>query len=387
MTGRLRIAMVALDFHRQGGSEGRTGHLVDALLGAGHEVHLVGARIQGAWDPRVARHHIRVATHPKWAEILAFIRRARRLVATERFDVVHNQIRPYLPGVVTVGGGCHRLYLERVLPAEKGRLVAWAKRCSPLHQILLGLERRRYHAGGSTWAIANSRLNRDGILAYYPLPESRIRVTYNGVDAERFTPENATRYRATVRQALELSDADLALLFVGSNFSRKGLGLVLDALAEAGAPGLRFRLVVLGGRPGRRWRRRVASVGLAERVRFVQASPAPERYYAAADVFVLPTYFDPFANATLEAMAAGLPVVTTRMNGAAEILMSGTDGFVLDEPPNARGLAKLLLELADQDLRRSIGQAARRRSLQFPWRTTAAATLDSYRAMRGSGWT
>jgi UDP-glucose:(heptosyl)LPS alpha-1,3-glucosyltransferase len=385
MTERLRIAMVALDFQRQGGSEGRAGHLIDSLVAAGHEVHLVGARIQGAWDPRVARHPIRAAKHLKWVEILAFIRGAKRLVATERFDVVHNQIRPYLPGVVTVGGGCHRLYLERVLPAEKGRLAAWAKRCTPLHQILLSLERRRYHAGGSTWVIANSRLNREGILAYYPLPESRIRVAYNGVDAERFTPENAARYRAAVRQALELSDGDLALLFVGSNFSRKGLGLVLDALAEAGAPGPRLRLVVLGGRPGRRWRRRVATLGLTERVRFVESSPEPERYYAAADVFVLPTHFDPFANATLEAMAAGLPVVTTRMNGVAEILRSGTDGFILDMPPSALGLAKLLLELADADLRRSVGQAARRTALQFPWRATAAATLDSYRAMRGSG--
>ncbi|MGH7395365.1 MAG: glycosyltransferase family 4 protein, partial [Candidatus Methylomirabilales bacterium] len=107
-------------------------------------------------------------------------------------------------------------------------------------------------------------------------------------------------------------------------------------------------------------------------------------YYAAADVFVLPTRFDPFANATLEAMAAGLPVVTTRMNGVAEILTPGSDGYVLDDSPSAPALAKLLVELTDADLRRAMSQAARGTALRFPWRATAEATLETYRAMLGN---
>lgn len=384
MTERLRVAMLALDFHRQGGSEARTGHLVDALVAAGHEVHLVGARIRGSWDPRIVCHGVGVARHPRWVETLAFIAASKPLVARERFDVVHSQIRPYLPGVVTVGGGCHRFYLERVLPEEQGGMVAWAKRWTPLHRILLSLERQRYRPEGNTWVIANSQLNRDGILVYYPLPYSRMRVVYNGVDAQRFTPDNVARFRLEVRRALGLEEGDLGLLFVGSNFSRKGLGLVLDALAWCGGAAHRMRLVVLGGRTGGHWQRRVATLGLAGRVRFVGPSPDPERYYAAADVFVLPTRFDPFANATLEAMAAGLPVVTTRMNGVAEILTHGTDGYVLDEPPGVGDLAKLLLELADGDLRSAMGQAARQTALRYPWQATAMGTLETYRTMLGN---
>ena len=238
---------VAMDFHREGGSEGRTGQLVDALLMAGHDVHLVGARIRGDWNPRVTRQVVPIVRHPKWLETLTFIRGAKRLVATERFDVVHNQIRPYLPGVVTVGGGCHRFYLEEVLPRERGALPAWARRISPLHRILLGLERRRYRAEGNTWVIANSRLNRDGILAHYPLPADRIRVVYNGVDPERFTPQNTARFRADTRRILALQDQDVALLFVGGNFSRKGLWLILEAVAQAGPVGTRLSVVVVGG--------------------------------------------------------------------------------------------------------------------------------------------
>jgi UDP-glucose:(heptosyl)LPS alpha-1,3-glucosyltransferase len=355
--------------------------LVDALLTAGHEVHLVGARIRGDWDPRVIRQVVPVAPRPKWLETLTFIRGAQGVVARTPFDVIHNQIRPYLAGLVTVGGGCHRFYLEEVLPRERGPLAAWARRYTPLHQILLALEHRHYRPDANTWVIANSRMNRDGILAYYPLPDSRIRVIYNGVDSGRFAPENAARFRSGMREALELADGDLGLLFVGSNFSRKGLGLVLEALAIAGEAGRHMRLVVLGGRASRRWRRRVAELGLTGRVWFVDPVPDPERYFAAADVFVLPTYFDPFANATLEAMAAGLPVVTTRTNGVAEILTPGIDGYVLDEPPRAPGLAKLLIDLADADLRRAMGQAARETALRFPWRATAMGTLETYRAM------
>ena len=382
MTERLHIAMVALDFHRQGGSEGRTGHLVDALVEAGHEVHLLGARILGRWDPRIFSHVIPVPPRPKWLETLAFLSGAGRFVAKERWDVVHNQIRPYLPGIVTVGGGCHRFYLERVLPEEQGRLRAWAKRVSPLHRILLGLERQRYRVEGGTWVIANSRLNRDGILAFYPLPEARIRVVYNGVDSGRFAPENAGRFRAAVRRDLNLTAEDLVLLFVGSNFRRKGLPLVLESLAM-GEAGRRMRLVVVGGKESPHWTRRVTGLGFSGRVRFVGQVADPERYYAAADIFVLPTHFDPFANATLEAMAAGLPVVTTPSNGVAEIITPGLDGFVLEDSRDAGGLEKALAELTDGERRRAVGAAARATASRFSWAATAEATLETYRALLG----
>ena len=187
------------------------------------------------------------------------------------------------------------------MPRERGALPAWARRISPLHRILLGLERRRYRAEGNTWVIANSRLNRDGILAHYPLPADRIRVVYNGVDPERFTPQNTARFRADTRRILALQDQDVALLFVGGNFSRKGLWLILEAVAQAGPVGTRLSVVVVGGRRSARWDRQVHALGLDARVRFVGPVTEPERYYAAAEVFVLPTYFDPFANATLEA--------------------------------------------------------------------------------------
>ncbi len=383
MSSALRIAMVALDFHREGGSENRTGHLVDALERLGQEVHLIGARIRGQWDVTVRQHTIPAPARPRWINVLQFSRRAAQRVKSEGFDLVHNQIRPFAPGIVTVGGGCHRYYLERVLPLEKGKVAARVKLCSPLHRVLLGLERRAFRPNGCPFVIANSRLGRDGILASYPMPAERMGVAYNGVDAARFTPELRGGAGQAQRAALGIGADDLLVLFVGSGFARKGLGSLIAALGRFPRQAPRPVLVVAGsGAPGR-WRRRAADAGLGERVRFVGSVANPEAFYAAADLFALPTFFDPFANATLEAMASGLPVITSRQNGAAEIIEAGVDGLVIDRAEDVGSLGEALGSLSDPARRARMGAAARAKALGFPWQRSIDATLAVYGSLLG----
>jgi UDP-glucose:(heptosyl)LPS alpha-1,3-glucosyltransferase len=382
---RLRVAMVALDFHRQGGSEGRTGHLVDTLLEAGHSVHLVGARIGGAWDPRVSVHPVRTVAHPVWLGVLQFCRRASALVQREGFDVVHNQIRPFVPGVVTAGGGSHRFYLQEVLPQEKGRARAALSRLTPLQIVLLAMERRGFRIDRCPCILVNSELSRDGILKYYPMPPERVVVAYNGVDAKRFSPARRDQFRAQRRAALGIAPGELLVLFVGAGFSRKGLGPLLAAASRLQGRGLRLRLVVVGGGRSRAWRARAARLGLAGEVSFAGAVPDPESYYAAADMLALPTFFDPFANVTLEAMASGLPVVTSRSNGASEILRPGVDGLVIDRADDVHGLAEALASLQDPVRRAAMGERARETALKYPWEGPLEKTLAVYRMVAERG--
>jgi UDP-glucose:(heptosyl)LPS alpha-1,3-glucosyltransferase len=107
--------------------------------------------------------------------------------------------------------------------------------------------------------------------------------------------------------------------------------------------------------------------------------PDPETYYRAADVFALPTHYDPFANATLEAMASGLPVITTRLNGVAEIIRPGVDGLLVDRPDEVEELAKALLVLTDRTTREVMGRAARATALRYPWDGPVGASLAAYR--------
>jgi glycosyltransferase involved in cell wall biosynthesis len=152
--------------------------------------------------------------------------------------------------------------------------------------------------------------------------------------------------------------------------------------SSLGAGRLRLRAVVVGGRANPCETRRVATVDLVGQVRFVGYIPSPERYYVAIDVFALPTHFDPFANATLEAMATRLPVVTTRQNGVAEIIALVTNGIVLSDLPTAAGLVAVLTEYEDGYRRRSVSRAARETALAFPWGATVAGKLELYRFMR-----
>jgi len=387
----LKIAMVALDFNREGGSERRTAQLVDRLVAQGHEVHLIGARIRGEWDSRILRHPIPTPRHPHWLEVVQFCRGARDAVARGRFDIAHNQIRPFAPGVLTVGGGCHRYYLEEVLPAERGPLRARVKRLAPLHFVLLALERRGYDPAWCPLVLTNSRLAREGILKYYPYPAGRIVVAHNGVDPERFRPAEDPPSREAVRRRLGVGPGELLLLFVGSGFARKGLGRLLQAVALAGGRGRRLHLVVVGSGSPEPWQRQAERLGVAGALRFLGAVRDPETYYRAADIFALPTHYDPFANATLEAMASGLPVITTRLNGVAEIIRPGVDGLLVERPEAVEELAEALVALGDRAAREAMGRAARATALRYPWEGPVEASLAAYRrvmaesAGRGEG--
>ncbi|MFB3817042.1 MAG: glycosyltransferase family 4 protein [Candidatus Methylomirabilales bacterium] len=376
---RLKIAIVALDFNREGGSEGRTGHLVDRLIADGHEVHLLGARIHDAWHPAVVRRQIPTPANPHWLEVLLFSRRAGALVRREAFDIVHSQIRPFVPGIVTVGGGCHRYYLREVFPAEKsgiGRLKAWF----PLHLVILWLERRNFRPARCPYIIANSGLGRDGILRHYPFPPERIIVAHNGVDPARFSPAQRQRWRAQRRRELGAAPNQMLALFVGTGFHRKGLAPLLEALRRL--PRGTVRLAVVGGGASEDWKRRAADLGLADLVTFTGRVRDAETYYAAADLFVLPTRFDPFANATLEAMASGLPVITSRQNGAAEILTAGQEGVLVEDPADAGALAGAIALLRDPARRAAMGARARETAMKYTWDGPLHKTLEVYAKVR-----
>jgi UDP-glucose:(heptosyl)LPS alpha-1,3-glucosyltransferase len=245
--------------------------------------------------------------------------------------------------------------------------------------VLLALERKRYRPEVCPYIIANSCLGRDGILRYYPMPPERIVVAYNGVDATRFSPDLRGHCRDERRRALEIGAEDLLVLFMGSGFARKGLGPLLAAMAQLCDRSPSARLAVVGGGPAQHWRRQAVRLGLGDRLRFVGCVGDPESYYAAADVFALPTFFDPFANATLEAMASGLPVITSRRNGVSEILRPGEDGLVVDRPDDVAGLAEALTSLLDPARRKAMGEQARQTALRFSWERPLEQTLAVYR--------
>ncbi len=214
---------------------------------------------------------------------------ARRALAAASFDVVMGFGRTTGHDVFRAGGGSHADALRRMYPVRR-----WV---SPKAWVETALDRAAVR--GARICIANSRLGAEGLRRDYGA--QRVEVVYNGVDLERFRPDPAARARVRA----ELGLARPVACFLGTGFRRKGLDVAIAALPDD------YTLLVVGG--DRPWR-------APPRVRFLGSLRDPERVLQGVDAMILPTRYDPFANACLEALACGVPALTTPSNGAAEIL-------------------------------------------------------------------
>jgi len=214
--------------------------------------------------------------------------------------------------------------------------------------------------------IAISELMRRAIIADYGVSEDRIHLVHNGVDLHEFAPVRMAANREAQRRRFGIPEEVFCPLFVGHNFRRKGLPETLGAMATIDP---KAHLLVAGRGTGRIQRRRtramVERLGLTTRVHFAGNVVPVTDAYAAADALVFPSWHDAFGFVVLEAMAAGLPVVTTRLAGAHEVVREGRDGFVLDTPAEQGKLGDALGLLADPVRRLEMGAAATERASGF----------------------
>jgi UDP-glucose:(heptosyl)LPS alpha-1,3-glucosyltransferase len=363
----VRVAVVVERFDaRGGGVEHVAWQVAHGLAKAGDDVTVVARAAAPGSSLRVERIAVADAWQP-W-RVLAFSRAAARAAPRGRFDVVQSFSRTRHQDVFRTGGGTHADYLER----SHGPLARAARRLSPRHRVLLGIEARVF-ADPTQTILCNSRLVRDSVARRYGVADDRLAIVHNGVDLARFHPDR--RGEASALRA-ELGGAAGPLwLFVGSGFARKGLDTALRALAAA--PGV---LLVAGRDEPSRWRARADALGVGARVRWLGARDDVERLCAAADAFVLPTRYDAFANACLEAAAAGLPVVTSRSNGAAEVL--GEGGVAIERADDVEGFAAALVALTAPGARATRGAAARAAAERLSWDAHIAALRALFARIR-----
>lgn len=360
----MRVALVIERFEAgSGGVENVAWQVAHGLRDAGDEVCVVARR----GEPAPGIELRRVSTPSFWQplRVLAFSRGAARAAPRGRSDVVHSFSRTRHQDLYRAGGGSHADYLER----RHGAGGRW-RRLSPRHATLLALERRIF-ADPTQWIQCNSNLVRDELLRRHAIDERRLVVIRNGVDLERFHPRRREVEGARLRTSLGAGDGP-TWLFAGSGWRRKGLDTALRALAAAEG-----QLWVAGRDAVAPWQRLAEELGVGARVRFLGPRRDLETVCAAADALLLPTRYDAFANVCLEAAAAGLPVVTSRANGAAELLEGA--GVVVKDAEDAGAFAEALARLADPTLRARLGAEARRVAEAHGWPAHIAALRDLYR--------
>ena len=242
---------------------------------------------------------------------------------------------------------------------------------NPLHAFVLTRDALRFRWPTHRHFVALSERNKAEIIRLYDVPESMITVIPNGVDLQRFRPSRSSRH--SVRSALSLPTEALVGIFVGHEFRRKGLRVVLEALRRVLADGVEMFLLVAGGdSPGDL---EVEFGDLANRVRYLGYRSDIERYYAAADVFVMPASFDISPLVGPEALASGLPILMTDVGGVREYLRDAENGWLVDRDP-VDVAQKLTTMARDRPMRDRMSRAARPSISDRDWRLIARRFLD-----------
>jgi UDP-glucose:(heptosyl)LPS alpha-1,3-glucosyltransferase len=365
----MKLGLVCRPFSFHGGVETATAGMVNALVRHGrHQVHLLTTAGQFP-APGVVVHRLPVLGQPSVLRQLSFALAARRAMRREGFDLVQSHERGLAQDIYRAGEGSHRAYLQAM--GRAGLQV------NPQHRLLLYLERRIFTLRSARHIVAIAARGREEIQRLYGTPPERIGVVYNGVDLERFHPDNRKRWREDTRSRLGVSPEAWLVAFVGSGFERKGLGPLLEAVASFGDR--RTHVLVAGKGKTETYRETATRLGIADAVTWIAPRPDVERLYAAADVVALPARYEPFGNVHLEALASGVPVLTSALTGGAEAVRDGVSGAVVPAvatPEIARGLARI----RDHDVAR-LAQAARAAAEPFTYEAQVDSLEKIYRLL------
>jgi len=378
----MRIGLVIEQFDPQrGGAEQWTFQFTHELLARGHEVHVVAQK----FAPIASSLPITAHRLEKTRTRLGFAAAAERRLRSLALDVVHDMGAGWCCDVFESHDGSRFAQWERKLLA----LPPWVRpvkrmliRVLPRYGSFRKLCRRQF-ADPQRIVLALSQMVAHDYRHYHGVRPEQIRLVYNGVDTRRFSPAHRPRHRRTVRGELGVCHDEVLLLFVGHDFHRKGLGTALRAMGRLVREAAPVRLAVVGGKHFGRFVRLARRAGVAAAVRFLGSIGDPVPYYAAADVYVLPTLYDPCSLGVLEAAASGLPSVTTRFNGAGELLTDGVDGYLLNDPTDDAALADRLRVLLDPTRREQMGESARQTALRHTLEENCEKILAIYREVAG----
>jgi UDP-glucose:(heptosyl)LPS alpha-1,3-glucosyltransferase len=356
---------LALNFPRidpaRGGAETYIVDLCHSLVCAGHHVDLYAESWKdGSLPPEVRCVAVAAPGHSRRARIWGFARNSAAALRQGGYDCTVGFINTYEHDVIIPQGGVHRGSLEANAMRFRNPLVRrfykMGKALNPRSFIYRAIERRQYSRGRQVRVIAVSNMVRRHLQEYHHVSRAQIHVIPNAIDVARVRLSQPGATRCAFRNRLGLEPSDLVGLFAGHNFALKGLGPLLGALGtrqRTRPAGRAIHLLVCGGRSSGSYRRMARSLGIEERVHFLGYHDDIRECYAASDFFVMPTYYDPCSLVVLEALACGLPVITTAQNGASELLTDGRQGYVLTAP-DARGELIAALEHMTDDSRRTV---------------------------------
>jgi UDP-glucose:(heptosyl)LPS alpha-1,3-glucosyltransferase len=366
MTKKLRIAFVRRGYARSGGAEAYLKRLADGVVKAGHEVQLLATNEwpEEQW-PFGSIKRLGATT------VIGFADELEQVRPQLQCDVLFSLERVWSCDVYRAGDGVHRAWLARRRKFEIP-LKQFVRGTSRKHRDLLQLEESLFEKRKAGRVITGSQMVVNEITDFYHYSPDNIDVVRNGIPLDKFRFDPGLRERS--RAELKLKQDQIALLFAGSGWERKGLLFAIEAMALCKNP--KMRLLVAGRGEAGRYKMTRLRFWRENPVQFLGEVLDLMPVYAAADIFILPTIYDPFSNACLEALASGLPVITTRSNGFSEILQDSVHGSIVENSSNLLGLRDAIRYWLDPSRRDAARLANIERASKFDISKNVLQTLE-----------
>jgi len=361
-----KIAFAIEKFSRYaGGAESYAVSLATTLIARGWEVHLFGEMWDGEPESAIF-HRITIPRYlPAWLKIALFALKHKRAVREQGFDVIMGFGNTVYMNVYQSHGGVHWLSAERNVYSERSPVKRALKRLiiflSPKQWTRAWIESAPFRLDPRPKIVAISHMIQKDMASFFHVSSKDIHVVYNGVDTSRYNQNLRHTLRGPLRKRLGIKEDEVVFLFISYDLKKKGIGPLMEAVSQLKTSAHdTFKIIIIGGLPSKALERWIKQLHLEDTVLFTGRVRSTEEYYANSDVFVLPTYSDACSLVVIEAMACGLPPITTRANGAAGIITDGQDGFVIDHPPASSELADKMSLFFDREKCRQMSHEASR---------------------------
>lgn len=350
------IGLVHTRFSSKGGVESYINKLVPALIERQWEIHYFTAKVNQPVPPGMIVHKIPIVRGSSITRMLSFAYGAKRAVQKTKIPLVMGFGRTIYQDLYRDGSGC---FLDYEKNSENKHFNRFYRK-SYLH-----LEQKRFSDPRLKKIITVSKMVKNQILDRYDLPEKKVEVVYSGVDTKYLNPEIKTQ-KQCLRKKMGLPENAFIILLIGNGFKRKGVSYLIKAVKLLPSHLRCIALVAGQDKKAKQYRELAAQCGCEEQIYFLGHQENVAALYGAADLFVLPSLFDPLANVVLEALYSGTPVITGYQVGASELIDNGVNGFVVAnyEPQT---LSKAILTYYNTERKKEMAAKAHEVAKTYSW--------------------
>lgn len=372
----------------RGGAETYIGDLARRLAADGHAVHLYATRWDAAALPASTRYHpLPAPAGPRFLRPWRFAEACERALRTGNHDVSVGFDKTYGQDVLYPQGGLHVAAKQHNLLKFKDPIVrflaASGKFLDPAARSFSRLEQKQYLGGKRPTIVVNSRMVAGHFRKYYGMHPENLHIVHSAVDPRRFAAEDRAERRQRERSRWSANDDEPIGLMIAMNYRLKGLKQLIRAVVDVPRQH-RFRIAVVGNPKFGRYAKLARKLGVQDRFLFLGFRADPKDCYFAADFLVHPTFYDPCSLVVLEALACGLPVVTTKYNGASELLHPPHDGVVVNDPHDSLELAAAIAKMLNADYRKHAGTAALNAAREWTFDMHYAKLLEVFDDVRSA---